>query len=81
MICPVLRGFRSGMKRSDTAYSAVASGLRKRILDGRIQPGEQLPTERELCDLYRTSRITVRRALQILEEERLVSRPREAGRS
>jgi len=67
------------MKRSDTAYSAVASGLRKRILDGRIQPGEQLPTERELCDLYRTSRITVRRALQILEEERLVSRRQGSG--
>jgi len=44
------------------------------IQSGRLQPGEQLPPERHLCDQFRLSRITIRQALQLLEDERLVER-------
>ncbi len=62
-----------------TAYNAVAQSLRDRILSGRLSAGMQLATERELCDEFAASRITIRRALSILEEERLVDRRQGAG--
>lgn len=62
-----------------TAYDRVAQSLRQRILDGAWPRGAQLPTERELCGRFETSRITVRRALDILEQEMLVERRQGAG--
>jgi DNA-binding GntR family transcriptional regulator len=38
-----------------------------------------MPTERELCDAFHLSRITVRRALLTLEEERLIVRRHGSG--
>ncbi|MCC6580564.1 MAG: GntR family transcriptional regulator [Phycisphaeraceae bacterium] len=62
-----------------TAYDRVAQSLRERILDGQWSPGDQLPTERQLCELYDASRITIRRALDILAMENLVERRQGAG--
>ena len=62
-----------------TAYSRIAGSVRERVLSGNWQPGHQLPTERELCKEYGTSRITIRRALQILEQERLLDRRQGVG--
>lgn len=62
-----------------TAYNRVAATLRDQILSGTWQGSNQLPTERELCDEFQTSRITIRRALQILEEEQLVERHQGVG--
>jgi GntR family transcriptional regulator len=60
-------------------YNEVADSLRQSILSGKIIPGSQLPTERELCDLHRVSRITIRHALRLLEEERLIQRHQGSG--
>src|SRR5690606_11755906 len=57
-----------------TAYNRVAAALRDQILAGSWDGRNQLPTERELCEQFQTSRITIRRALQILEDEQLVER-------
>jgi GntR family transcriptional regulator len=62
-----------------TAYQRIADSIRSRLLSGQWQPGERLPTERELCGQYAASQITVRRALQILEEEHLIERRQGAG--
>ncbi|MBN2294972.1 MAG: GntR family transcriptional regulator [Pirellulales bacterium] len=62
-----------------TAYSRIAGSIRERVLSGNWQPGHQLPTERELCNEYGASRITIRRALQILEQERLLDRRQGVG--
>lgn len=62
-----------------TAYSRIAGSIRERVLSGNWQPGHQLPTERELCSEYGASRITIRRALQILEHERLLDRRQGVG--
>jgi DNA-binding FadR family transcriptional regulator len=48
--------------------------LERDLRSGRWQDGDRLPTERELCAQYRVARNTVRRALQALEEEKLISR-------
>lgn len=62
-----------------TAYNRIAAALRARVLDGAWESGSRLPTERELCEQFKASRITVRRALQILEEEGLVERRQGIG--
>ena len=67
------------MIRKTTAYNMVAEALRARILANEFQPGQQLPPEQELCREFRTSRITIRRAIQLLEEELLVRRRQGSG--
>jgi len=65
--------------RSWTAYSFIADALRREIINGDLAPGEKVPTEHELCSRFSTSRITVRRALQILADEMLVVRRQGSG--
>jgi hypothetical protein len=44
----------------------IATDLRAAILDGRYGPGDALPSASELCAMYDASRVTVRRALELL---------------
>lgn len=44
----------------------VATELKRLIEDGTLQPGQQLPSERELADQLRVSRGTVREAIRFL---------------
>jgi GntR family transcriptional regulator len=60
-------------------YLRIARELRARIESGAYADGFRMPTEAELCDAFRVSRITVRQALALLERERLVSRERGRG--
>ena len=53
-------------------YQRIAAALRQRILSGGHPEGDFLPSENELADAYRTSRVTVRKAFQILESEGLI---------
>jgi GntR family transcriptional regulator len=53
--------------------------LRREILNRKIEPGAQLPPERELCTRFSASRITIRRALQILADEMLIVRRQGLG--
>ena len=62
-----------------TAYQRIADSLRQRLLSGKWESGEQLSTEREMCRQFGVSQITVRRALQILEQEQLVERRQGSG--
>lgn len=67
------------MSAKTTAYDKVAGRLREEILSRRIGPGQQLPPERELCTRFDASRITIRRALEILEQELLIHRRQGSG--
>lgn len=62
-----------------TQYSQVADRLRRAILDGTYAPGTRLPTERALCQEQDVSRITIRQALALLEDERLIIRRQGSG--
>jgi len=53
--------------------------LRDQIMRGVRTPGSVLPTEEALCDQFKVSRITVRRALADLEAEGLVQRRQGRG--
>jgi GntR family transcriptional regulator len=60
-------------------YNRVADQLRQDILAGRPEPGMRLPAERDLCSHYDVSRITIRQALALLEDEQLVIRRQGSG--
>jgi GntR family transcriptional regulator len=60
------------MSLHETCYSRVATEIRRRIQRGQLRPGEKLPPEHALCGQFKLSRITIRRALKLLEGERLV---------
>jgi GntR family transcriptional regulator len=53
-------------------YRRIVAELRTQITSGQRAPGDRLPSENELADLYGTSRPTVRRAIAQLKAEGLV---------
>jgi len=57
---------------ADPMYRQIAQGLRQRITSGELAPGQQLPTELELCDLHGASRNTIRDAIKWLTTNGLV---------
>ncbi|MEU4559684.1 FadR/GntR family transcriptional regulator [Actinoplanes sp. NPDC023936] len=54
------------------AYQQLADDLRADITSGRLQPGERLPPEPELCVKIGVSRSTVREALRLLASQHLI---------
>lgn len=50
-------------------YYDLMEHLRQQILSGEIKPGEKIPSENQLAEEYHVSRQTVRKALQILQNE------------
>lgn len=50
-------------------YFDLMEDLRGQMLSGEIKPGEKLPSENQLSTEYNVSRQTVRKALQILQNE------------
>jgi len=61
-------------KTSEPAYLRIAGELRTRIEAGDFPLGAPLPAERELCVELGVSRMTVRRALGVLEQDGRVHR-------
>lgn len=57
---------------SDPLYQQVVDDIKRDIASGLYLPGERIPTEIELGDIYRISRITVRRAVKELVKEGLL---------
>lgn len=55
-------------------YEQIKAILRSRVLDGTYKPHEQLPSESEMMTAFNVSRITVRQALNDLQNEGLVFR-------
>jgi GntR family transcriptional repressor for pyruvate dehydrogenase complex len=55
-----------------TLAQRVVVGLKSRILDGTLAPGEKLPSEADLIDEYAVSRTVVREAVTRLRAEGLV---------
>ena len=53
-------------------HARLRDRLRAEILQGRLRPHDQLPSENELTERYAVSRITVRQALAALHAEGLI---------
>lgn len=63
LFSPITAGRISGM---------IVDQIRSLIRDGRLAPGDRLPSERELAEQFGVSRVTVRDALRALEAMGLV---------
>ncbi|MGW2560519.1 SCO5717 family growth-regulating ATPase [Streptomyces sp. NPDC001514] len=53
-------------------YQHAADELRRDILKGRIKPGEQMPSIRELQERFGVANMTARSALNVLRDEGLI---------
>ncbi len=60
-------------------YQEICAQLAEEIRSGKRLPGDRVETERELAEKHNVSRITSKRALNLLEEEGLVVRRRGLG--
>lgn len=56
------------------AYLRIADHLRTQIETSKLSPDDAFAPERELCTVYGVSRMTVRKALSVLEGEGLILR-------
>jgi DNA-binding FadR family transcriptional regulator len=59
---------------STPAYRLVAQAIERRILSGKIRPGEPIGTEAELVKQFGVNRSTVREGIRLLEREGLIRR-------
>jgi len=60
-------------------YYQLANILRRQIATGSLRPGDRVPSEAQLSELYEVSPMTARRALTILLDESLVTAARGRG--
>jgi len=61
------------------ASVAIYEQIRAKILSGELKPGDKLPAERDLIEMFQRSRPTVREALRMLENRNYVSISRGRG--
>ncbi len=57
----------------EPVYIQIARIVSEQIADGTLRPGDQLPTEEQLCRQFSVSPVTVRRAINILVKQGLLS--------
>ena len=58
--------------RKTKVYHEIVDQIRGLIAAGRIKPGDRLPPERELAELFKASRNSVRDAIRVLEQMGLI---------
>ena len=60
-------------------YQAIAADIQRSIEAGALKPNAKLPTVIELCEAYGVSKITIKRAIDLLVEKGLISSRRGSG--
>lgn len=82
MESPATVSLERPIKRLTTAvplYIQIAESLLDQIESGELAPGDRLPPERELSKLFGVNRMTLRRALRMLETQGLLIRRQGSG--
>lgn len=67
---PTAAGLRATRVRS--APEQIAAGIRESILDGSLGPGDRLPSEQAMAEMFGVSRPTVREALRTLRADHVL---------
>ena len=62
-----------------TKYEEIAKSVRKDIIEGKYKINDQLPLEKQMCEEYSVSRITIKKAIDELVREGLIVKRRGAG--
>lgn len=60
-------------------YEEIAEDISNLILNGKYNPNEQLPLEKEMCEYYGVSRITIKKAVDKLVTQGLIIKRRGSG--
>ena len=60
-------------------YEKIAFDIKEDILSEKYKPNEQLPFEKELCEKYNVSKMTVKKALDLLVNDGLIIKRRGSG--
>lgn len=59
--------------KQSRVFQDVVDQIQEAIVEGKLTPGSRLPAERELTDIFKASRGTLREALRVLEQKGLIS--------
>ena len=62
-----------------TKYKQIAIYIKEKIINGEYKANEQLPFEKEICEKFNASKMTVKKALDLLVMEGLIVKRRGAG--
>ena len=62
-----------------TKYEKIAACIKGKIANGEYKGNEQLPFEKDLCEKFDASKMTVKKALDLLVAEGLIVKRRGAG--
>jgi len=60
-------------------YHRIENDLKEKILRGEYEPGDMIPPERELIEMYKASRLTIREAVNRLTQQGLVEKVQGKG--
>ena len=58
--------------RQNRTFEDVISQIQESILQGKLKAGDKLPSERNLKEMFKVSRGTLRESLRALEQKRLI---------
>jgi DNA-binding FadR family transcriptional regulator len=58
--------------KQNRIFQDLVTQIEEAILDGKLNPGDRLPPERDLQEMFETSRGSLREALRVLEEKGLI---------
>lgn len=58
--------------RHSRVSQSVVNQIQEAIIEGRLEIGQRLPAERELMEMFQTSRGSLREALRVLEHKGLI---------
>lgn len=67
---PVNKRFRAA--KQNRIFQDIVEQIQAAILNGDYQPGSMLPSERDMKEIFQTSRGTLREALRVLEQKGLI---------
>ncbi|WP_179088007.1 GntR family transcriptional regulator [Paenibacillus sp. FSL R7-0273] len=60
--------------RKKPLYQKIYQQIKEDIQNGKYKPGEQIPTEKELMELFEVSRLTAKNAMNLMAEEGWINR-------
>lgn len=60
-------------------YKVIANAVRKKIIEGEYLPDQKLPSEKEMGEIFQASKLTIKKAIDILVSEGLIVKRRGSG--